>query len=187
MSIKLRFARGGSKKNPFYRLVATDTRSPRDGKFLEKVGTYDPMLDSKDENRFTFKLDRVEYWLSKGATPSEKVAVLLFNKDVPIPTKYLPFSYPKSKKELEELRTTRDQKKADELQAKLDAAKKLEDEAAAATKAADDEAAAATKAAEAEAKAASDAEAANAPEPVVEETPSETPAEAEKPAEKTGE
>lgn len=79
MSIALRFSRGGSKKRPFYRLVATDSRSPRDSKFLEKLGVYNPLLSKEDKNRFTVDAERVKYWLSVGATPSETAARFLRN------------------------------------------------------------------------------------------------------------
>lgn len=76
MSVRLRLARGGAKKRPFYRIVAADTRSPRDGRFLEKLGTYNPNTDPS-----TVELDmpRVEYWLGTGAQPSETVARLIKN------------------------------------------------------------------------------------------------------------
>lgn len=74
MSVKIRLARAGAKKRPFYRIVATDTRSPRDGRFLEKLGTYDP-----NTHPSTVVLDRprVDYWLGVGAQPSETVQRLL--------------------------------------------------------------------------------------------------------------
>ena len=77
MSLKIRLARGGTKKRPYYRIVVADTRSPRDGKFIEKVGTHNPMLAKDDENRLTFVRDRVEYWLSVGAKPTDRVARFL--------------------------------------------------------------------------------------------------------------
>ncbi len=77
MSTALRFSRGGSKKNPYFRLVATDSRSPRDSKFIEKLGTYNPLLAKTDEKRFTFNAERVKYWLGTGAQPSETVARFL--------------------------------------------------------------------------------------------------------------
>lgn len=77
MSIALRFSRGGSKKAPYYRLVATDSRSPRDSKFLEKLGTYNPLLARDDKNRFSVNEERVNYWLSVGAKPSETAARFL--------------------------------------------------------------------------------------------------------------
>jgi small subunit ribosomal protein S16 len=77
MATALRFSRGGSKKNPYYRLVATDSRSPRDSKFIEKLGTYNPVLPKEDAKRFTYNEERVKYWLSVGAAPSETVARFL--------------------------------------------------------------------------------------------------------------
>jgi small subunit ribosomal protein S16 len=77
MSTALRFSRGGSKKTPYYRLVATDSRSPRDSKFLEKLGTYNPLLKKEDKNRFSYNEERLKYWLSVGAKPSETVARFL--------------------------------------------------------------------------------------------------------------
>jgi small subunit ribosomal protein S16 len=77
MATALRFSRGGSKKSPYYRLVATDSRSPRDSKFIEKLGTYNPLLAKTDAKRFTFNEERVKYWLSTGAMPSETAARFL--------------------------------------------------------------------------------------------------------------
>lgn len=76
MATKIRLARGGAKKRPFYRIVIADARAPRDGKFIEKVGTYDPLLAKDDANRVVLKRDRVEYWLSTGAEATEKAAKL---------------------------------------------------------------------------------------------------------------
>jgi len=73
MAVKIRLARGGAKKVPYYRVVVADARSPRDGDFIEKVGTYNPLLKKEDENRVTFKKDRIEYWLGQGAQPTERV------------------------------------------------------------------------------------------------------------------
>ena len=77
MSVKIRLARGGAKKRPYYRVVVADARAPRDGDFIEKIGTYNPLLKKDDENRVTFKVDRVEHWLSHGAQPTDRVANLL--------------------------------------------------------------------------------------------------------------
>lgn len=77
MALKIRLARGGTKKRPYYRIVVADTRRPRDGKFIEKVGTHDPMLAKDDENRLTFVKDRIEYWISVGAKPTDRVARFL--------------------------------------------------------------------------------------------------------------
>ena len=77
MAASIRFSRGGSKKRPYFRLVATDSRSPRDSKFIEKLGTYNPLLAKEDLKRFVVNSERVKYWLSVGAKPSETVARLL--------------------------------------------------------------------------------------------------------------
>ncbi len=77
MAVKLRLARHGAKKRPFYWIVAADERSPRDGRFLEKVGTYNPMLAKDDENRVIINADRAKYWLGVGAQPTDRVAIFL--------------------------------------------------------------------------------------------------------------
>lgn len=74
MAVKLRLTRKGTKKKPFYRIVAADIEAPRDGKFLEAVGTYDPM---QDPAVITLKQDRVQYWLEQGAKPSTTVKSIL--------------------------------------------------------------------------------------------------------------
>ena len=77
MSTRIRLARAGSKNRPFFRIVVSDKRSPRDGKFIEKLGTYNPLLPKEDESRVLFDEERIKYWLSKGATPSYKMAIFL--------------------------------------------------------------------------------------------------------------
>jgi len=77
MAVKLRLARWGAKKKPYYHIVAADARSPRDGKFLETVGKYNPMLDHEHEQRVTLKIERIKYWLSTGAIPTDRVYKLL--------------------------------------------------------------------------------------------------------------
>jgi len=77
MSLKMRLSRGGSKKRPFYSIVIADSRSPRDGRFIEKIGTYNPILKSEDPNRIILKLDRAQEWLAKGAQPTDRVARFL--------------------------------------------------------------------------------------------------------------
>jgi small subunit ribosomal protein S16 len=73
MSLKIRMSRGGAKKRPFYSIVVAESRSPRDGRFLEKVGTYNPMVTRESGNRVMLKKERIEHWLKMGATPSERV------------------------------------------------------------------------------------------------------------------
>jgi small subunit ribosomal protein S16 len=73
MSLKIRLARGGAKKRPYYSIVVADSRSPRDGKFIEKIGTYNPVLASDDPKRVDLKTERVQEWLKKGAQPTDRV------------------------------------------------------------------------------------------------------------------
>ena len=77
MAMKIRLARGGSKKRPFYRVVAADSRMPRDGRFIEKLGTYNPLLRKDSEERVKLDMERVQYWLSQGATPTDRVSRFL--------------------------------------------------------------------------------------------------------------
>ena len=77
MSVALRLSRGGSKKRPYYKVVVSNSRSPRDGKYLEQVGTYNPLLAKDDENRVRLIEDRVRYWLGVGAQPTDRVARML--------------------------------------------------------------------------------------------------------------
>jgi small subunit ribosomal protein S16 len=73
MALKFRLARGGSKKRPYYRIVVADARNPRDGRFIEKVGTYNPLLARDSDDRVTMNVERIEYWISKGAQPTDRV------------------------------------------------------------------------------------------------------------------
>ncbi|WP_029060715.1 30S ribosomal protein S16 [Labrenzia sp. DG1229] len=73
MATKIRLARGGSKKRPYYRIVIADIRSPRDGRFIEKVGSYDPMLPKDSEDRVKLNVERIQYWLGNGAKPTDRV------------------------------------------------------------------------------------------------------------------
>lgn len=77
MAMKIRLARAGSKKRPFYRIVATDSRMPRDGRFIEKLGTYNPLLPKDSEERVKIDLERVQYWLGQGAQPTDRISRFL--------------------------------------------------------------------------------------------------------------
>ncbi|MGI9377938.1 MAG: 30S ribosomal protein S16 [Tsuneonella suprasediminis] len=77
MAIAIRLSRGGAKKRPYYRIVVSDSRSPRDGKYLEQIGTYNPLIAKGDENRVKIDSDRAKHWLSVGAQPSDRVARFL--------------------------------------------------------------------------------------------------------------
>ncbi len=73
MALKLRLARGGSKKRPFYSIVVADVRAPRDGRFIEKLGTFNPLLPKDSEQRVTMNEERIQHWLGHGAKPTDKV------------------------------------------------------------------------------------------------------------------
>ena len=77
MAMKIRLARGGSKKRPFYSIVAADSRMPRDGRFIEKLGTYNPLLPKDSEERVKMDVERVQHWLSEGAQPTDRVSRFL--------------------------------------------------------------------------------------------------------------
>jgi small subunit ribosomal protein S16 len=179
MALAIRLSRGGRKSRPFYRIVVADKRMPRDGRYIEKLGTYNPLLNDNDENRVQLVEDRIKYWLEQGAAPSERVAIFLGKAglaDMPAQPVRPSKSEPSEKTKLKV----------------ADRAEKLE-AAAEAKKAADEEAKEAAKAAkEAEKAAAEEAAAAPAEEAAVEapaeevaaeEAPAEAAAEEEKPAE----
>ena len=77
MSVAIRLSRGGSKKRPYYKVVVSNSRAPRDGKYLEQLGTYNPLLAKDDESRVRLVEDRVRYWLGVGAQPTDRVARML--------------------------------------------------------------------------------------------------------------
>ena len=166
--LKIRLARGGAKKRPYYSIVVADSHSPRDGRFIEKVGAYNPLLKKDDPNRITLKGERITEWLGKGAQPTDRVARFLSTQGLAKwehgnnPTKGQPGT-----------------------KAKERATERAEKEAAAAAAAA--EAAAAPPPVEEPVAEEAPAEAVTAPETAVEETPVEAAAEeapaAEAPAE----
>src|SRR5690606_23672856 len=77
MAMKIRLARGGSKKRPYYSIVAADSRMPRDGRFIEKLGTYNPLLPKDSEDRVKMNMERVQHWLTQGAQPTDRIARML--------------------------------------------------------------------------------------------------------------
>ena len=77
MALKIRLARGGAKKRPFYRIVVAEASSPRDGRYVERVGTYNPMVPKEHEQRMTLNSERITFWLGKGAKPTERVHKML--------------------------------------------------------------------------------------------------------------
>lgn len=77
MATSIRLSRGGSKKRPYYKIVVTDSRSPRDGKFIERIGSYNPILPKGDEKRVIVDIERAKHWVSVGAQPTDRVARFL--------------------------------------------------------------------------------------------------------------
>lgn len=122
MAVKIRLTRGGSKNRPYYTVVAADSRAPRDGAFIEKLGSYNPTLPKDSADRFKFDAERIQYWLSKGAQASELVTRQLVKAGL--------------LKESKKVVALRDKAKARQQKAKEDAAKKAAEEAAAAEAAA---------------------------------------------------
>jgi small subunit ribosomal protein S16 len=98
MSTTIRLSRAGTKKRPYYRMLVTNSRSPRDSKFIEKIGTYNPLLASEDPARVTIDAERAKYWLSVGAEMSDRVH-LFFNKAGIVSTKPAQRAARKSKKD----------------------------------------------------------------------------------------
>ena len=91
MALKIRLARGGTKKRPFYRIVVADSRMPRDGRYIERLGTYDPLLDAGRDDRVVLKEERIRYWLSQGAKPTDRVAMFLGKAEImPAPVRHNP-------------------------------------------------------------------------------------------------
>jgi small subunit ribosomal protein S16 len=176
----MRLSRGGRKARPFYRIVVADKRAPRDGRYIERLGTYNPLLANDDENRVKLNEERIKYWLGEGAQPSERVAIFLGKAGIIAmpeqpnrPTKSAPSEKTKLK----------NADKEEKLKARAEAEAEAAEEAKAAEEAAKAEAEAAANApaeeaqsdAEAEASVAEAVENADAPE-AAEEKPAEAPA-----------
>ncbi len=79
MTVRIRLSRGGSKKHPYYRVVAADQRAPRDGRFIEKLGSYNPLLPQDHQDRLVLDIEKVKSWLAKGAQPTERLQKLFAN------------------------------------------------------------------------------------------------------------
>ncbi len=161
MALAIRLSRGGRKARPFYRIVVADKRMARDGRYIEKLGTYNPLLANDDENRVKLVEERIKYWLSQGAQPSERVAIFLGKAgiiDMPAQPNRPNKSAPGEKA------TMRIEEKEEKRKAAAEAAKAAEEEAKAAA-------------------AAPAPEEAPAEEAPAEEAAAEAPAEEEKPAE----
>jgi small subunit ribosomal protein S16 len=166
MALKIRLSRGGAKKRPFYRIVIADSRKPRDGRFIERVGHYDPMLPRDDPKRVVLKEERLRHWLGEGAQPSNRVALFL------------------SAAEIVKKPVVRDQTKQHLPRAKtLERRKEAEEAAKAAAEAAAAEAPAEEPAAEEAPAEEAPAEEAAAEEAPAEEAPAEEAAAEEAPAE----
>lgn len=112
MAVKIRLSRGGSKKRPFYRIVAADERAPRDGKFLEKLGTYNPMLPKGHESRIKLDIEKIKFWLGRGAQPTDRIRRFLEDLEI----------FPKKKRNNPN-KAKVGQKRADRAEAKAEKAK----------------------------------------------------------------
>ena len=169
MSLKIRLARGGAKNRPYYRVVVADSRMPRDGRYIERVGSYNPMLEHGDENRLVIREDRVKHWLSVGAQSTDRVQRLLAQAG------------------MAEAKPRRDQTKQDKPKAKaLERIQEKEEAAKAAAEAAAEAAAAPAEEAPAEEAPAEEApaeEAAATEEAAAEDAPAEEAAAEDAPAE----
>ena len=120
--LKIRLARGGAKKRPYYSIVVADSHSPRDGRFIEKVGAYNPLLKKDDPNRVTLKVERIQEWIGKGAQPTDRVARFLSQQGL---AKWEAGNNPnkgKPGKKAEERAAERAQREADRVAAEAEAA-----------------------------------------------------------------
>jgi small subunit ribosomal protein S16 len=187
MSLRIRLARGGAKKRPYYRIVVADSRMPRDGRFIERVGSYNPMLPKDHSDRIVLKEDRIKHWLSVGAQPSDRVARFLGTAEiaaVPAVPEQTKKNQPKAKAQ-ERLREA-EEKTAEAVAAPAEEAPVEEAapaEEAVAEEAAAEEAPAEQAAAEEAAAEETPAEEAPAQEAPAEEAPAEQAAAEEAPAE----
>lgn len=107
MSTKIRLARFGRNKTPFYYVVVTDSRNRRDSKFIERLGTFNPLLADGNKDKLILNKERAEYWLSVGAQPSERTAILMIKLGVKGAEKYKPVFTPKAKTEKKKVEETK--------------------------------------------------------------------------------
>jgi len=126
--LKIRMSRGGAKKRPIYKIVIADSRKPRDGRFIEKVGFFNPLLPKDKKERVSLDIDRIKYWLEKGARPSDRIARFLGEANViPKPAqKNNPIKAKPKKKAQERLAAAEEAKKASEEATKAEAEKSAE-------------------------------------------------------------
>jgi small subunit ribosomal protein S16 len=187
MSLRIRLARGGAKKRPYYRIVVADSRMPRDGRFIERVGSYNPMLPKDHSDRVVLREDRIKHWLSVGAQPSDRVARFLGAVEIaPIPAvpEQTKKNLPKAKT-LERMREAEEKAKAPPAPAPAEetAAEEAPAEEAPAEEAAAEEAPAEEAPAEGAAAEEAPVEEAAAEEAPAEEAPAKKAAAEEAPAE----
>tara|TARA_R110002126_G_scaffold38814_13_gene115637 strand:+ start:2184 stop:2690 length:507 start_codon:yes stop_codon:yes gene_type:complete len=121
MSIKLRLSRGGAKKRPYYRIVVADSRKPRDGRYIERVGTYNPMLPQGHPDRIKLDGERIKHWLGVGAQPSERVARFLGQAEI-IPMPAISETPKKSAPRAKTMQRMKEAEAAAEAKAEADAA-----------------------------------------------------------------
>lgn len=117
MALAIRLSRGGAKKRPYYRIVVADSRARRDGRYIERIGSYDPRLAKDDEKRIQIDLDKAKDWIAKGAKPTDRVARFLEARDVlPKTERNNPNKAKPSKKTLERIEE-KNQKEAEKAEA----------------------------------------------------------------------
>ena len=117
MPVRIRLSRGGAKKRPFYRIVVADSRRARDGKFIDQIGTYNPMLPKESAERVKIDVDKAKEWISKGAQPSDRISIFLSNlgvMDKPIITEKTKKHLPK-KKTQERLAAAKEKKESEKI------------------------------------------------------------------------
>ena len=135
MGLRIRLSRAGAKKRPYYRIVIADIRSPRDGRFIERVGSYNPLLNKDDPERIKLDVERIKHWLGHGAVPTDRVARFLGSVNIiPMPEQGNNPNKAKPKKKAQERAAAEEEKKAEEAAAEETAAEESAAEEPAATK-----------------------------------------------------